>query len=74
MIQGPAGSGKTLLSLGFLFNQLEKGRINKIIVFCNTVAAKDAAKLGFLPGDREEKLIDSQIGNLLISKLSSQIE
>jgi predicted ribonuclease YlaK len=74
MIQGPAGSGKTLLSLGFLFNQLEKGRINKIIVFCNTVAAKDAAKLGFLPGDREEKLIDSQIGNLLISKLGSQIE
>ena len=74
MIQGPAGSGKTLLSLGFLFNQLEKSKINKIIVFCNTVAAKDAAKLGFLPGSREEKLIDSQIGNLLISKLGSQIE
>ena len=74
MIQGPAGSGKTLLSLGYLFNQLEKSRINKIIVFCNTVAAKDAAKLGFLPGSREEKLIDSQIGNLLISKLGSQVE
>ncbi len=74
MIQGPAGSGKTLLSLGYLFNQLEKSRINKIIVFCNTVAAKDAAKLGFLPGSREEKLIDSQIGNLLISKIGSQVE
>lgn len=46
MIKGPAGSGKTILSLSFLFNQLEKGRIDKIIIFCNTIAAKNAAKLG----------------------------
>jgi predicted ribonuclease YlaK len=59
LIKGPAGSGKTLLALGFLFNQLEKQRIDKIIVFCNTVAAKNSAKLGFLPGTRDEKLLDS---------------
>ena len=74
MIKGRAGSGKSYLALGFLFNQLEKNKIDKIIIFCNTVAAKNAAKLGFLPGTRDEKLLDSQIGNVLISKLGSRIE
>ena len=74
LIKGPAGSGKTLLALGFLFNQLEKNKIDRIIVFCNTIAAKNAAKLGFLPGTRNEKLLDSQIGNLLISKIGGRIE
>ena len=74
MIKGPAGSGKSYLALGFLFNQLEKHNIDKILVFCNTVAAKNSAKLGYLPGTRNEKLLDSQIGNLLSSKLGSRIE
>ena len=74
MIRGKAGSGKSVLALGYLFNQLEKNRIDKIIIFCNTVAAKGAAKLGYLPGSREEKLLDSQIGNFLSSKLGSKME
>lgn len=72
MVKGPAGSGKTYLSLGYLFYQLERHKIDKIIVFCNTVATKDSAKLGFYPGTRDEKLLDSQIGNLLSSKLGGQ--
>ena len=74
MIRGKAGSGKSVLALGYLFNQLEKGRIDKIIVFCNTIAAKGAAKLGFYPGTRSDKLLDSQIGNFLSSKLGNRIE
>ena len=74
LAKGLPGSGKTLLSLGFLFMQLERHKIDKIIVFCNTVAAHNAAKLGFLPGTRNEKLLDAQIGNLLISKLGSRTE
>ena len=74
LIKGRAGTGKTLLALGFLFNQLEKQKIDKIIIFCNTVAAKNSAKLGFLPGTRDEKLLDSQIGNLLISKIGGRME
>ena len=35
MLKGPAGSGKTYLSLSFLLNRLEKGEIDKIIVFCH---------------------------------------
>ena len=74
LVRGPAGSGKSLLSLGFLFNQLERHRIEKIIIFCNTVAAKNAAKLGYYPGDKITKLLDSQIGNFLSSKLGSRME
>lgn len=73
LVKGPAGSGKTFLSLGYLLSQLDHGRIDKIIVFCNTVATKNAAKLGYLPGDRNDKLLDSQIGNLLASKLGGRI-
>lgn len=74
LVRGPAGSGKTFLSLAFLMNKLERGKIDKIIIFCNTVATKDSAKLGFYPGTRDEKLLDSQIGNLLSSKFGSRFE
>lgn len=73
MLRGPAGTGKSLLSLSFLFSQLEQGKIDKIIIFCNTVATKGSAKLGFYPGSRTEKLLDSQIGNFLISKLGDRV-
>ena len=74
MIKGPAGTGKTYIALGYLIHKLEKGKIDKIIIFCNTVATKNSAKLGFYPGTRDEKLLDSQIGNLLSSKLGGRIE
>ena len=73
MVKGPAGSGKTYLSIGYLIHLLERGKIDKIIVFCNTVATKNSAKLGYYPGTRDEKLLDSQIGNLLVSKLGSRM-
>lgn len=73
IVRGPAGSGKSWLCMSYLFSLLEKGKINKIIIFCNTVAVKNAAKLGFYPGDKNEKLLDSQVGNFLSSKLGSRI-
>lgn len=74
MICGKPGSGKSYLALGYLFSELEKGRINKIIVFCNPVVARNAAKLGFYPGSRNEKILSSQVGNVLASKLGSMME
>lgn len=73
MLRGPAGSGKSFLGLGYLFALLEKGKIDKIVIFCNTVAAKGAAKLGYYPGSKDEKLLDSQLGNFLVSKLGDMI-
>jgi predicted ribonuclease YlaK len=72
MIKGPAGTGKTYLSLGFLIHKLERNKIDKIIIFCNTVATKNSAKLGYYPGTRDEKLLDSQIGNMLSAKLGGR--
>lgn len=74
LLRGPAGSGKSYLALGYLFSQVEKGNLDKIIIFCNTVAANGAAKLGFYPGSKDDKLLDSQIGNFLSSKLGDKTE
>ena len=69
MVRGGAGTGKSFLSLAYLFHLLEEGKIDKIIVFCNTIATIGSAKLGYYPGSKDEKLLDSQIGNILTSKL-----
>ena len=69
MARGPAGSGKSLISLAYLLSEIEHGGLDKILIFCNTVATVNSAKLGFLPGTKDEKLLDSQIGNFLKSKL-----
>jgi predicted ribonuclease YlaK len=72
LVKGFPGSGKSYLSLGYLFYLLGTHKIDKIIIMCNTVAAKGAARLGFYPGTRDEKLLDSQIGNFLASKLGDR--
>lgn len=71
MARGPAGSGKSLISLAYLMSQIEHGKLDKIVIFCNTVATANSAKLGFYPGSRLEKLLDSQIGNFLVGKIGS---
>ena len=72
MLRGKAGSGKSFLAFSYLFSQLDKGKIDKIVVFCNTVATAGSARLGFYPGTKDEKLIDAQIGNLFASKLGDK--
>ena len=74
VLRGKAGSGKSYLGLSFLISKLEQGEIDKIIIFCNTVAVRGSAKLGFYPGSKDEKLLDSQIGNFLASKFGSITE
>lgn len=72
MVRGPAGCGKTYVSLAYLLYKLEHHELDKIIIFCNTVATANSAKLGYYPGTRDEKLLDSQIGNLLSSKFGDR--
>lgn len=74
VMRGKPGSGKSLLGLSYLIAMLEKGKIDKIVIFVNSVAVRGAAKLGFYPGDKNDKLLDSQIGNFLVSKLGSITE
>ena len=69
MARGAAGTGKTYLALAYLFSLLEKGKIDRIVVFCNTIPTLHSARIGFLPGTRDEKLLESSTGNMLSSKL-----
>lgn len=69
VLRGRAGSGKSLIGLGYFFQELEKGNIDKILMFVNPVATKDSCKFGFLPGTLTEKILDSQIGNFLVTKI-----
>ena len=73
LIKGKAGSGKSYISVAYLLHLLDKGKIDKILIFCNPVATKNSAKLGFYPGDKNTKLLDSQIGNFLSSKLGGKL-
>lgn len=73
MIKGKAGSGKSLIALSYAMNQIEKGKYDKLIVFANPVASKNAAKLGFLPGSQFEKLADSSLGHMLSSKFGDKM-
>lgn len=72
MIRGRAGSGKSLMSMGYLFYLLDKRKIDKIILFGNPIATINSAKLGYYPGTRDQKMMDSQIGNFLSSKLGDK--
>lgn len=56
-LAGPAGTGKSLLALAAGWKKLKdnKSTINKIIVFRNLYEVGQQ-KLGFLPGDSEEKM------------------
>lgn len=48
VFRGIAGSGKSCLGLSYLFSLLEDNKIDKLYIFCNPVATKDAAKLGLV--------------------------
>lgn len=52
---GPAGTGKTYLATKCAIEQLDKGKVSKIIITRPAVEAGEA--LGFLPGDLKEKLL-----------------
>jgi phosphate starvation-inducible PhoH-like protein len=54
-ISGPAGSGKTYVSVVYAYQQLLKGNINQLILTRPCVEAC-GERLGFLPGSFSEKL------------------
>ena len=52
--EGPAGTGKTWLAVGWAVSLLETGKVDKIIITRPAVEAGE--RLGFLPGDMREKV------------------
>ena len=52
--EGPAGTGKTWLAVGYAVSLLESGRADKLILSRPAVEAGE--RLGFLPGDMRDKV------------------
>lgn len=72
IVKGKAGSGKSLLSLSYTISMIEKGVYDKLIIFVNNLPTRNAVKIGFLPGSKDEKLLDSQIGHMLGCKFGDK--
>lgn len=73
VLYGGAGSGKTLLSLSYMMQQIGTGKVNKVVVVFNPVKLKNNEQLGFYSGDRTQKLMQNSIGGILASKFGSEI-
>lgn len=74
MIRGTQGSGKTLIALSYGLSALDKGKFDRIVMFTGNVPVAGVNGIGYLPGDRAEKLGESGIGNILSSKLGDRNE
>lgn len=72
MITGEAGTGKSLLALAYCMQQLESNNILRVNIFINPVSAKGTVDLGAYPGTRDEKLLNKNLGSMLIGKLKSR--
>lgn len=65
---GKPGAGKTFISLSFLMSQLKNRAIQKIYIVHSFEPLKENRTLGYLPGTKEEKILNSGLGNILSSK------
>lgn len=73
VLTGPAGSGKSYLSLLYAFHLVEKEQ-RSLCIFTNPVKVRHSEDLGSYPGSRTEKLLQNGIGSMLISKIGSITE
>ncbi len=71
-IAGPAGSGKSLLSLASALHLLKTGKYDRIVMLVNPTKAYGAEDMGFYPGTSYEKLMANFAGNMLSTKLGDQ--
>lgn len=71
LITGAAGTGKTLVSLSYIMDMIEHNKYKKLVIFSNPVCTKDSVDLGFYPGTKLEKILNSSIGNILATKFES---
>lgn len=73
IITGPAGTGKTLLSLAYCLKRIKEAD-TKVHIFVNPVKTRGSEELGFYPGSRSEKLLQNFIGDILKNKIGDLTE
>lgn len=72
IIGGKAGSGKSLLALCSAMRLIETGKYDRLIVMFNPTSTRGASKLGYYSGDMLDKAMQSNIGNVLITKFGER--
>ena len=72
VITGPAGTGKTLLSIAYCLQKIREGA--RVHIFVNPVKTRGSEELGFYPGDRDDKLLQNFIGSILRNKIGDMTE
>lgn len=74
-IKGRSGTGKSLIAVSYAWNQIERGKFQKLVIFSNPVnAGKSSSKLGFYKGNKDEKLMDGNLGGILASKFGDKAQ
>ena len=58
-ISGPAGSGKTFVTTAHALMQLQKEKYKRIVIIRNDVPVLGVRELGILPGDANDKMMES---------------
>lgn len=56
VLSGAMGSGKDMLMLSNALKLIEDGKYEKLLFIRNAINVKDAADIGYLPGDKNSKL------------------
>jgi len=68
ILGGKAGSGKTYLALSHIMSELQHNG-TKIYIFVNNQPVRGANTFGLLKGDLVDKVLQSNIGSILATKL-----
>jgi PhoH-like ATPase len=72
LLRGKAGSGKSMIALNYAMHQIEHGKFQKLVCLVNPVPVRNAQQIGFYKGDKNDKLMQSGIGNILSSKFGDR--
>ncbi len=57
VLTGRAGSGKDYLMVSNAIKMIEDGKFDKLVYIRNPIGVKDSKEIGFLPGNKDEKLM-----------------
>ena len=68
LLFGKSGSAKTLLSLAWIMQNIQNGKLGKAVIIYNGVPLKNNEKQGYYPGDRIQKILQGGLGGILVSK------
>lgn len=71
-ISGKAGSGKSLLSLLVAMYLIETGKYDSLVILFNPCSVRGASQMGYYQGSLIEKAMQSNIGNVLITKFGDR--